>query len=338
MKIRKVRKVISCILMTAVVVTGINTFSSTRTLAAQNTINVVKDNNGQFVDSKDSKNSLKAQLIQGEVYSLDNGTLLLQTSEDVYEIVQRHTAKLSESDKVNSILNDASIPQEVKDDVLKKSHQAIETNSKLATVDVYTPVNSNASGSISPMTTTDTYYTYNNKKLKDTVAYYTNFQSGTIEYVEGLNAGNLASSIKEFVIMGAETNKYVSIFSTAVSILKNFFNAFGAKTYYGSASDYASFNVCYDISTKWTFVDLYGDGSWATGAVTEKVLLKNIRYEEYFVTDKGGNYHNQVVYYNNTYITPNFNNPAPKAVQWAGGPGWVDDNLRIKFGTTVFVY
>ena len=334
----KIRKVISCILMTAVVVTSTNTLSSTRTLAAHNTINVVKDNNGQFVDSKDSKNSIKAQLIQGEVYSLDNGTLLLQTSEDVYQIVQRHTAKLSDSDKVNLILNDASIPQEVKEDVLKKSQQAIETNSKLATVDVYIPDISNASSRISPMTTTNTFYTYNNKKLKDTVVYYTNFQSGNIVYVKGFNAGNLASSIKEFIIMGAETNKYVSIFTTAVSVLQNFFNVFGAKTYYGSAQDYASFNVCYDITTKWTFVDLYGDGSWATGAVTEKVLLKNIRYEEYFVTNKGGNYRNKIEYYNKTYITPNFNNPAPKAVQWAGGAGWVDDKIRIKIGTTVFVY
>lgn len=193
------------------------------------------------------------------------------------------------------------------------------------------------------MTTTDSYYTYyddgRSYKMKDTVAYYTNFQSGNLKYTTGINAGNVADSIREFVIIGAsEANPYVAIFTTAISIFQNFLNAFGAKTYYGSASDYANFNACYDISTKWTFYDRYGDGGWATGAVTEKVLLKNIRFEEYFVTDKGGNIHTQTVYYNKTYTTPNFNYSAPIAIQWAGGPGWVENNLSIRFGGTLFVY
>jgi hypothetical protein len=149
----------------------------------------------------------------------------------------------------------------------------------------------------------------------------------------------VADAIKEFAIIGvSEANTYVAIFTTVIFMFQNFLNAVGAKTYCGSSDDYASFNVCYDVTTKWTFYDRYGDGGWATGAVTEKVLLKNIRFEEYFVTDIGGNYHTQTVYYNKTYVTPNFNFPAPIAVQWAGGPGWIENDLSIRFGGTLFLY
>lgn len=336
----KLRKLISSVLIATLAVGSISTFSTAKVFASENVINVTKNNNGQFIDSTSSKNSLKARLVQGEVYSLDNGTLLLQTAENSYEVVQRKTAKLN---NIKSILNDPSIPQEVKADVIKKSQQAAETNSTSATVDVYTPVNSVTSGGISPMTTTDSYYTYfvNGKshKMKDTVAYYTNFNSGHLQYTTGINAGNVANSIKEFVIMGAsEANPYVAIFTTGISVLQNFLNAFGAKTYYGSADDFSEFQAFYDITTKWTFYDRYGDGGWATGAVTEKVYLRYIRMEEYFTTEKGGNTSIRIVNYNKTFTTPNFNYPAPIAVQWAGGPGWVENNLSIRYGGTLFVY
>jgi deoxyhypusine synthase len=169
-------------------------------------------------------------------------------------------------------MNDTSIPQEIKDDILKRSQQAIATNNNLATVDIYTP--DRETTTISPMTQLpDRYYTYQGKNMKDTVVYYTDYRSPDCEISKGFNSGNIANGIRDLIITiaGLSNNNYISIFTTGVSILQNFFTMFGANVYHGTSGDYCEFEATYDIYTKWTFVDLFGDGSWATGAVTEKV-------------------------------------------------------------------
>jgi hypothetical protein len=74
------------------------------------------------------------------------------------------------------------------------------------------------------------------------------------------------------------------------------------------------------------------------GSCNRKGLLKNIEYSEYFTTDRGGNYNNHTETYNQYFTTPNYDYPAPIAVQWAGGPGWVENNISIKIGNATFVF
>ncbi|MDF2514023.1 MAG: hypothetical protein K0S04_3889 [Herbinix sp.] len=338
----KIRRIISCILIITIVFGSIAILSPTKAFAVDNVINVVRDNNGHFIGTKDVKKSIQGYLLQGQVYSLDDGTLLLQTSPDVYEVVQRRTAKLCDNDNINAIMNDTSITQEVKDDILKRSQQQSAINNKMATVDVYIPASSKAMTS-SPMATNDNYYTYvapngRSYKIKDTVAYYSNLESTECQYVSGPSSGTVSDGIINFIVTVASTNTYVGIFSTGYSILQNFLTALGARTYYGSANDYAWFRVKYDIWTKWTFVDMTGSGGWATGAVTEQVYQKTVTWREYFVTDKGGNSKEDTITYNKIYTSPNYNYPPAIAVQWAGGPGWVENDISMRVGGTLFVY
>lgn len=275
---------------------------------------------------------------------MDDGTLLLQTVPDTYEKVQRFTAKLCDSDKINTIMGDTSISQDIKDDILKRVQQQAAINNKLATVDIYTPVNSkNMESIISPMTTTDNYYTYvapNGKsyKIKDTVAYYSNFESTECEYAHGPTTGTVQDGLVNYIVTIAGTNQYIGIFTTGLSILQSFFTAIGAHTYYGSANDRAWFKAKYDIWTKWTFVDMTGSGGWATGAVTEQVYKKSVEWYEYLVTDKGGNSKDDTIIYNKIFTSPNYNYPPAIAVQWAGGPGWVENNMSMKVYNTTFYY
>lgn len=336
----RISKIVSCLLIMALVVGSLTSYSPKKALADEKEINIAKNNNGQYVNAKDEKNSLKGHLVQGDVYSLDDGTLLLKTSTDVYEKVKRHTAKLSDKDQINAIMNDASIAQEIKDEVLKTSKQAIAINNKQATVDIYTPDTSNEiTNNISSMSTIDAYYTYQGKNMKDTVLYYTYMQSGPCYYVNGIDYSSVLSSTISIVVTGAsEANVYIALFSTGVSLLQDFLSSTGAKLYHGSTSDYSFFNAQYDRYLKWTFVDLYGDGSWATGATTEWVYLRSVYYEEYLFTDIGGKTTKKTITYNKNLFSPNYQNPAPKAYQYAGSTGWAEAYMTMKVGNTTLVY
>ena len=105
---RKIRRAISSILMVAIVFSSITDFSPVKASATENVIYVTKNSVGQFVNTKDVKYALEGRLLQGQVYSLDDGTLLLQTSPDSYETVQRYTARLSDDNQMNAIMNEPS--------------------------------------------------------------------------------------------------------------------------------------------------------------------------------------------------------------------------------------
>ncbi len=339
-------KIISGVLIIGVILSSITIIPPTKVLAADNAIYVTKKNNGQYVGTENSQKSLRGELLHGEIYSLEDGTLLIKTLPDVYEIVQKRTAKLSDSANINAIMNDTSISQDVKDDILKRSQQQAAINNISATVEVYTPVSSGTTTSstiITPMSESSSYYTYvasngRSYKMKDTLVSYANLESPECEYVKGINAGSISDGITSFLVDIAGTNTYVGIFTTGLSIFKNFLNTMGARTYYGAANDRAWFRVKYDLWTKWTFVDMTGSGGWATGAVTEMVNKRSIVWYEYFTTDIGGNSRTDTISYNRVFSSPNYTSPQALAVQWAGGPGWVENNISMRVNGTLFVY
>lgn len=340
---KKKYKGISLVLIMTIVFSSLSITPFTRVFAADNEISVIQNNNGQFTSTGNTKKSLRGKLLHRGLYSLEDGTLLLQVLPEVFEVVQKDTIKLNDNEKISDILNDDSISQDIKDDILRRSQQQAAINNGLAAVELYRPVNSEVTDTISPMTETNFYYTYvspNGKsyKLKDTVLRYTNLESPECEYVSGPTAGTISDLIMNIVIAIAGTEEYIGIFSTGVSILQNFMTAMGARVYRGSANDRAWFRVKYDIWTKWTFVDITGDGGWATGAVTEMVYKRSAVWYEYFTTDKGGNSKTDTVNYYAFLISPNYDNPAPLAVQWAGSVGWVENNISMKVHGTVFVY
>jgi hypothetical protein len=279
--------------------------------------------------------------MQGEVYSMDDGTLLLQVRPDTYQAVQRRTAKLSDNAKIKAIINDTSIAQEIKDDILKRTEQQVGNN--LATVDLYTPVSSNPTGTVTPMTTYDRFYTYKDTKgrtwnMKDTVIYYTSMESNWCDYVKTFNAGDISNGARDFCIGMAGGLKYVSIFASGVSIWQNLMTATGCKTYYGGKGDALQFNITYDVTNKWVFVDLTGDGGWATGACLERVYQKTIEWYTYLFTDKGGSSTSPKITYNQTYVSPYFDNPSAIAVQYAGSTGYTDWCYTFEVGATTFIY
>jgi hypothetical protein len=342
----RIRKILSSFLMIAIVFSSIANPSPTKVFAMDNDISndisVVKNNDGQFVGTKKINKSLQGHLFQGQVYSLNDGTLLYQVRPDTYEVVQRHTSKLNDKDKINTIMNDSSISQEVKDDILKKSQQQAGNN--LATVDLYTPVSSNTTANtVTPMNTSDRYYTYTDSKgrkwnMKDTIVYYTNLESNWCDYVLGANPGTVSAGTRDFSVTMLGLIKYVNIFTTGLSIWQNLMTATGCKTYYGGTSDKLQFNITYDVINKWTFVDMTGSGGWATGACTEYVYKKTIEWYTYLFTDSGGSSTSPTVTYNQTFMSPYFNDPAAIAVQYAGSTGYTDWNYKFHVGNTYYVY
>lgn len=300
-------------------------------------IYVIPVNSKSYADTHDISNSVIGYLLEGQIYTLENGDIVLNSTHGVYEVVEQYSVFLTDEEQVNSILSNDSLAPEIRDDIAINSQRAIAADNQNAKVDLYVPSISKYASPDRSRASYESYYKVNNRNAKDTVIYYTNLSSSYIKYGNGVNAGSIANGIAEIIVSGASMiNSRVSIYTTGYSVLKSFLNYFGA-TYYGGNSDYVQFNVFYDKYTKYTYIDFDCDGGWYLGARTEQVKMDRVQYAENIATNLGGKYREYTEYYSRTFTTPNYNNPGPIAYQWVT-QGWFEDDLYMNFGNVRFYF
>lgn len=158
--------------------------------------------------------------------------------------------------------------------------------------------------------------------MKDELLYYYSIMTPYEIIKEGITSNDTAANMFETAfIVTAASNVYVGLFSTAISALTAYINYTGQTPITGSYSDFVQVKLKYNTYTKYTYVDI---GGYMIGAVTRQIKLVSSDVFQYYFNYYGGSEVNTHKDYYSCYIkTPNYNNPAPIALQYVNVP-WVE--------------
>ncbi|MFC5532371.1 DUF5022 domain-containing protein [Cohnella yongneupensis] len=249
---------------------------------------------------------------------------------------------MTDKSTIENIFSTYDLSDAVKEDIRKRSVQAIALGNSSAAVTIYTTSTAQPQGGISTFAMQTRYYSYNNRNIKEDLIYFTTLETGFQTVASGTTADDYAKAIFDLgtiaatrsgnVLLGAA----VSLFTDAVSAFQAFSTlcSCSAQTITGSVSDLVQINVRYDINTKYTYVE--SGGQYVLGAITERGYIHLVNTYEYHVVNGSGKSVSTTQYVFKSYETPNDATAAAKAIIWVGDP-WVE-SLKTKVnGTSVYL-
>lgn len=281
------------------------------------------------VSSKD--NGLKATMLKEYgVYKLKDGTLLSYTGTDTYQKVELLSLALTDTNAIQEAIIRYGLSEEIKNDILAQSAQAIENNNQNASVSIVVPSQ--------PMilAQSDVYYTYNGKPMKDTTLFYFGLDSG-FKYIKlGYSTKDFCSTTYNFALVGAGFSAYpvIAVGSAGLSLLEMWIAFTKEVSITAANEDYTQICWNWDKSDKYTYIDL-GSG-WQLGCVTQNVYINTIWTKTYFY--RGTFNTTSLDTYNprTTVTSPHFYNPAPFAFQNVSNP--INERMSTNIGIHTQTY
>lgn len=270
---------------------------------------LTQDNDGCYItaDKKDANIKTAKKTKDKDVYSLSDGSFLIQTTSETYQNVERFEVQLSNKQAVAKLLENQNISDDEKTMITEQSKIALTNNNKDARVVVFLPKNN-----LTRATGTNSY-TYKGYNLQDQWTYYYGMQTTWVDIATGSKASNVAKSVLDLsVIATGIAYEPIGLFSSAVSAYQAFVNGCGSTPINGSYDDKLQANIRYDIYTKRTFVK--GTGGYLPKLVTQQATITQIKTSQYYMTNVGGKTVDTVKETNKIYKTKNFDNPAPYSI------------------------
>lgn len=279
--------------------------------SSKDTIFIVEDETA-YIEAREKTSGLKAKLTLDEnIYLTEDEEYIYDTGTGVYQPVERIEVNLYDKSDLIDKLNQIYIMEEVKKDILEKSDIAILNENTDAQAIIF------GQPKTETRTQSTTNYTYKNAKMQDQLVYYTNINTG-YEYIkEGNQSNKIAKEISNLTVsIGGIVSKSLSVVGVVKSAYDAYVNLTGSAPISGHYDDYIQLKVTYDDYKKWTYCDI-GSG-WQFGSETHKVRLTKTSLIQYYFNYNGGNEVTTNKDYNETIISPNYNNPAPQAYQFIG--------------------
>ncbi len=286
-----------------------------------NSISVERTIDGKYVLSKKS-GEVARRCEEDGVYQLSDGTLLSLTGTSQLQQVEKVSFQLTDEAKLNYVLQNHNLPKEVQEGLISSSNKAIATNNQNARISLVVPY--------TPMTrgTQNIYYTYNGKPMRDFTIFSFGENTG-YEYIEnGTKSRSFAEFTSSAVITGLGFVKHVSLIAGGVSIFSAWESYVGDTNFSGRSSDFVQALVNYDVSTKYTYVDI-GNG-WEIGLTSQNVYINYIKTVQYYADSTFNESYYTDYSIRKTVTSPNFFNPAPVAINHILNP--MNETLKMEVG------
>lgn len=232
-----------------------------------------------------------------DIFKSESGEYALKVDDKTYLAVEKTDFSFSDDRSVDAILNDTSIPEEVRQSVATRYQAAVESGNFDATGSLFSP---NIEQSNKRYTDQTIWYNYNGIPMYSYQAYYWNLESEAGDLFSGkstwdklvdlvdisINVGGIASTVG-LIASGSQLSAVISVAGTiagGVSILETLNDLFGTKYMNGSTRDYAEIKFVYDCVDQWTYGNVDGSGG-TLGLTTQQITFLETWIDVYFYDD-----------------------------------------------------
>lgn len=262
--------------------------------------------------------------VAGLYQSLDE-TLYLQCTESSFLQVEKVKIPVDDQQQTEKLISAYDLDEVLAEDLRQLCYTANADDTAPPEVILYT--SSELGTNRSTVQKPARYYTYNGYNLKDDVLYTKYVTPFSYKSFSGQSTISKLKDITDVALyaVGSGTSKFlskVSLIGGGVSLtyglLQNWVTQYGASRLNAKAGDYSQFSIDYTSNTKYTCVE-NGQGNYPTCAKTGDVLINRLGVHAYINDCARDDW-----YKINAYAyTPNYTNPAPKAIASPSGP-WIE--------------
>lgn len=265
-------------------------------------------------------------------YEDDDGKFYLKCTESSLLQVDEVPIDVSSIENVNQVIEEYGLSDVMANDLrnfctnLSESRQ-VDLSISYPKVFLYTASNS-SSNTYSTTSKEPRYYTYNGYHLKDDVL-HTVYVLPFKDYIfEGRTTSDKLKEITDVTLYAtgnistklAKASLIGSGVSLIYGLLQGWINEYGEQTLNAKDGDWAQFSIDYNSNTKYTSVETV-KGNYVPSAKTGDVFV-NSHGVNVYINDHRKETWNDV----NKYVyTPNYTNPAPKAIASASGTMWIEE-------------
>ncbi|MDR2487625.1 MAG: hypothetical protein LBD12_06620 [Clostridiales Family XIII bacterium] len=204
--------------------------------------------------------------------------------------VERVDGAVKDASSMQSLLDDASLPTEVREKVQSRYEQALQIGNMDAKVSVLLPTQERRSvtnGMSMRATQTSTPYTYNGVKMKSVRTYWTGIGTPTFQVKKGAGTWATANLIYNVLLTGASVaSPAVSFYASGISLWQAFKNHYNVTTVTGSTRDLLEVYLLFDCIDQHTYAQ-YGS-SWNLGLYSQKITIIYEWQRQYYYNDNSG--------------------------------------------------
>jgi len=294
-------------------------------------IKVIENSNGTYTPTSEKKSLLAKKTNVESVYSLKDGTLIMAAGEDLFIEVDRVEGKLSDISDIQYVLDNYEVPEAVENDLMEKHQMAVEGSNFDATFSLTLEKKPLTRGSIT------NYYTWNGHAVKDVIISYYSIEHKTQEVISGPDTVNYAETAFNLLLIAAGTGSGALHFvASGVSLLTAFSINNGTTVFDRSYQDYVSMGDTYDVSTKYTYLDLNTGSGYQLGLISQYVYVTELRTKTFLVSNYVGDSNTEIEGPFPGVASPNYWDPAPIAYYHLGAAR--DERIEGDYGLAVWRY
>lgn len=276
------KKIISLVL---IMLLSLNLISAT--FASSSDGELEKNINVKYVDGvylPGSRANMKAKMTKEiGVYELKDGKLIIDTGMEVYLPVDRVEINLVNLEQVEKVFEMYDIPEEVKIDILNRRERVLKNKNEDVIVSFVLAKQPKVRGSVT------NYYTYNGHRAKDIIVTYYNVDTIGMEIKSGKYSSEFAENAVQFSLVGAGfASGSIPYIAAGVSLLQIFTEKTGVITFDKDLDDYIEMSLIYDVSNKYTYLDINTGHDYQLGLISQYVYVNNIHTKQFYMVDYVG--------------------------------------------------
>ena len=226
------------------------------------------------------------------IYETASGTYLMESNGE-YFVMEKRKAALSSESEVSALLEDESLPKEVRDNIAEKYELLKETGeADGVTLTLYEDLGtvSNLRGVHTPV-----YKTYKNHEMKSIVTSWTGLNQETVKIYSGKKTYPTASTLVDIALAAgsfAKLDPKVELTLAVFGAGKTLWSAYkeinpGIQKTTASTDDFVELNFRYDFYQKFVYVYSTTLEGWQHALEAERVVVRDPYVRACFMDDSG---------------------------------------------------